>query len=67
MAFANPAVFYRLYAAECIEIAQNVQDEQRRANLLAMGQAWLTLADQADKNRSTTLVYETPVRPGDRC
>jgi hypothetical protein len=60
MAFNNPVVFYRFYAAECVEIAQGVLDEGRRAKLLAIGQAWLTLAEQAEKNRSTTLVYETP-------
>jgi hypothetical protein len=61
MASSNPSVFYRLYAAECVEIAQLTQDPARKAKLLTMGQAWLALADQADKNNAApTLVYVTP-------
>jgi hypothetical protein len=46
---------YRLYAANCIEIAENVSDSDRRLFLLRMAQAWGHLADQVEKigNRSS--------------
>jgi hypothetical protein len=55
---------YRLYAAECIEIAHNLAPEQRLA-LLNIAQAWLNLAAQITKNSETVLVYETPPRAGE--
>jgi hypothetical protein len=60
----NEAVaFYRLYAAHCVEMARHISDPENKATLLVMAQAWLTLADQAQKYGETTLVYETPPRP----
>jgi hypothetical protein len=46
---------YRLYAANCVEIAENVSDSDRRLFLLRMAQAWGHLADQVEKvgNRSS--------------
>jgi hypothetical protein len=46
---------YRLYAANCVEIAENVSDTERRLFLLRMAQAWGHLADQVEKigNRSS--------------
>ena len=32
----------------------------RKAKVLDMAQAWLRLAEQAEKNSSADLVYETP-------
>jgi hypothetical protein len=40
---------YRLYAANCVEIAENVTDTERRLFLLRMAQAWGNLADQVEK------------------
>jgi hypothetical protein len=51
---------YRLYAANCIEIARGLEPERKFA-LLRVAQAWLNLADQVAKNSETTLVYETPM------
>jgi hypothetical protein len=51
---------YRRLAAECLRIAENLGDSQSKAGLIAMAQAWLQLARQAEKNADTALVYETP-------
>lgn len=60
---SDPPHFYRLYAAHCVEIARQVTSPNSRAALLTMAQAWLVLADQADKNRGApTVIYETPPR-----
>ena len=39
----------RLYAVYCVEIAQEFADLGRKAALLSMAQAWIALADQAEK------------------
>jgi hypothetical protein len=60
MASSEAAVFYRLYASHCLEIAQDTAIPERKGALLDMAQAWLMLAEQADKNSDVVLVYETP-------
>ena len=40
---------YRLYAANCVELAENIQDLDRRVFLLAMARDWLRLAEQVEK------------------
>jgi hypothetical protein len=52
---------YRLYAAECMEIAGTLEPGNKLA-LLNIAQAWLNLAEQIAKNSETVLVYETPPR-----
>jgi hypothetical protein len=42
------AAYYRQYAAHCVAIAHDVLEPNRKATLLAMAQAWLTLADLAE-------------------
>jgi hypothetical protein len=42
---------YRIHAADCIEIAQNISDTDRRLFFLRMAQAWENLADHAEKVR----------------
>jgi hypothetical protein len=51
---------YRCYATECLKIAESLATAKDRAGLIAMAQAWLHLAHQAEKNSETVLVYETP-------
>jgi hypothetical protein len=46
---AEDVACYRLYAANCIEIAEHVADIERRVFLLRMAQAWGKLADQVEK------------------
>ena len=41
-------------------MAEQVQDRVTKGKLLAMAQAWVRLADLAEKNAHTDLVYETP-------
>jgi hypothetical protein len=54
---------YRRHAAECLRIAENLGESRSKAGLIAMAQAWLQLARQAEKNADTGLVYETIERP----
>ena len=44
------AAAYRLHAAMCTEIAERTSDLKNRLVLLKMAAAWLTLAEQAEKN-----------------
>jgi hypothetical protein len=55
---------YRLYAANCIRIAQRTVEPSSKLALLDMAQAWELLAEQAEKNSETVIVYETPVPRG---
>jgi len=44
-------------------LAEELQDSTARGRLLAMAQAWSRLAELAEKNARTDLVYEAgPVR-----
>jgi hypothetical protein len=56
----NSAEVYRVRAKSCTQLAHNATDADSKMLLLDMAQAWLALAEQADKNSATTLVYETP-------
>jgi hypothetical protein len=42
---------YRRYARQCLEVAPAFQDEEARATLLGIAQAWLRLAYLAQANR----------------
>ena len=47
---------YRRHAAQCLRIAERITDAQGKASLVAMAQAWLFLARQAEKNVTSNLV-----------
>lgn len=49
MGVAEPIEFYRMYAANCAEMAAEVTDLGRRAALLEMAQAWRALAEKAER------------------
>jgi len=51
---------YRLYAANCIELAERVPDLDRRVFLLNMARDWLKLADQAERNEGAGRNEESP-------
>ena len=51
---------YRRHAAECLRLAEKTTNAAEKGYLLYMANAWLSLADQADRNRKTDIVYETP-------
>jgi hypothetical protein len=60
----NGAKFYRLHAAQCVEISRKAPDSETKLSLLNMAHAWMVLAEQADRNSDApTLVYETPEQP----
>ncbi|MGA7788966.1 MAG: hypothetical protein WCA56_12445 [Xanthobacteraceae bacterium] len=40
---------YRLYAANCVELARNLSDVDRRVFLLHMARDWVKLAGLAEK------------------
>ncbi len=51
---------YRLYAAYCLEIAQDHTDPERKLALLTMGQAWANLAEQVEKRAVRDSGFEVP-------
>ena len=51
---------YRQNAIDCLRLASEANDPGAKAVLLDMAQSWVRLADQAEKNLRTDLVYETP-------
>ncbi len=46
---------HRLYAANCIELAEQIGDADRRVFLLSMARDWLKLAKQADRGGGVAL------------
>jgi hypothetical protein len=51
---------YRRTAATCLTVAEQFNDPAAKALLIGMARAWYALADQAERNSKTDLVYETP-------
>lgn len=51
---------YQRHAAECVLLAEQVHDPVTKGKMLAMAQAWARLAELAQKNSRTDMVYETP-------
>jgi hypothetical protein len=47
---------YRRNAIECLQLADGISDTPSRLLLIHMAQAWLRLADQAEKNLTTDVV-----------
>jgi hypothetical protein len=56
----NKADEYRRNAADCLRMAERTAAPTARATLLDMAQSWRVLADQAERNSATDVVYETP-------
>ncbi len=54
---------YRRYAQECFRVAAALADARERLLFTEMAGAWLRLAEQSEKNLTSDLVYETPLRP----
>jgi hypothetical protein len=48
---------YREHALDCLRLAADTEHPAYRAALLSMAQAWVRLADQAEKNSHLDLVY----------
>jgi hypothetical protein len=51
---------YRRYAADCLKLADLITDQTSKAALHTMAAAWVRLAEQAERNSQTFLVYEPP-------
>jgi hypothetical protein len=47
---AEPAERYRTYAAECIAIAQRLEDPAERLSLIVIAGAWMVLAEYAERS-----------------
>lgn len=56
----NKAEEYRRNALQCLRVAERTADPAARGTLLDMAQSWRVLADQAERNSATDVVYETP-------
>ena len=54
---------YRVMAAEFHNRSSQETDPRLRAELKSMALGYLRLAQQADRNGTADLVYETPSRP----
>jgi hypothetical protein len=50
---------YRCHAAKCLLIEDDIRDPKNKLLLVAMAQAWLRLAQQAEENLTPDFVYET--------
>jgi hypothetical protein len=59
---SDSAACYRLYAAYCVEMAQNTLDCGHKAALLNMAQGWGTLADHIENRcvSDAVPVFEVP-------
>jgi hypothetical protein len=53
MSAARVAACYRLYAAYCVESAQQISDSARKVSLLSMAQAWVKLAESVEREVPT--------------
>ena len=51
---------YRRNAVSCLQLVDKTDDPAERAYLLEMARAWRNLADQAERNSTADLFYETP-------
>jgi hypothetical protein len=60
MSPAELAARYREFAAQCVAVAQNLEQAAEKLALLDMAQAWINLATLAEKNERLAAVYETP-------
>jgi hypothetical protein len=59
MSRADLSASYRRHAASYLEIALRTTDKNNRTSLLKMAQAWLILADHAEK---TALQMSSPIQ-----
>ncbi len=57
---------YRRNASNCLRVAERTTDLAARSTLLEMARAWHNLANQAERNSRTDLVYETPPPPAEQ-
>jgi len=51
---------YWSVAAECVRLAAQIVDPERKLKLIDMAAIWMRLAEQAEKNSQTDLAYDAP-------
>lgn len=51
---------YLAAAESCIRLAGQMSDPARKSVLIDLAATWMRLADQADRNAATDVVYEPP-------
>ena len=58
---------YHERAARCVELVTQVSDPVCKAAFLEMSRSWMHLAEQADKNSTLDLTYESapPLAPAE--
>jgi hypothetical protein len=56
----TPADRYRVKAGELAALARAEKDPFGKAEYVRLSQAYLRLAEQAERNSKTDVVYETP-------
>jgi hypothetical protein len=59
----NPADEYRVKAGDLISLARAETDPFQKAEYERLAAGYLRLAEQAERNSRTDLVYETPPQP----
>ena len=59
----TPADLYRVKAVDLAALARAEKDPFGKAEYERLSLAYLRLADQADRNSQTDVVYETPPAP----
>jgi hypothetical protein len=57
---------YRRTAAQCFELAAIMKDPESKAALIAMGRAWLSLADLVDRSQSAARELSAQSTPPDK-
>jgi hypothetical protein len=62
----TPADLYRVKAGDMAALARAESDPFQKAEYERLSLAYLRLADQADRNSQTDVVYEPPPAPIDR-
>jgi hypothetical protein len=61
----TPADEYRVKAGDLAAFARAESDPFQKAEYERLSMAYLRLADQAERNSQTDVVYETPPAPAD--
>jgi len=59
----TPADLYRVKAAELTALAKAETDPFGKSEYYKLAQSYLRLAEQAERNSETDIVYETPTAP----
>jgi hypothetical protein len=65
MSQAELAARYREYASKCVAFSQGLEQAHEKLVLLNMAQAWIALAEQAQKNEAQFVLCETPAKPAE--